>query len=64
MDRDLLLDHDEYFYCGDDVVDFSENIEGASPAPKQKDASNYDENYSSQEESDTCEQSAAEIQEA
>ena len=42
MNRDLLLDHDEYFYCGDDVVDFSENIEGASPAPKQKDASNYD----------------------
>ena len=48
----------------DDIVDFSENKEGASPAAHQKDDSNYDENYSSEEESDTCEQPAAEIQEA
>ena len=61
MNRDLILDHDEYFYCGDDIVDFSENKKGASPAAKQKDDSDYDENYSSEEESDTCEQPAAEI---
>ena len=34
MDRDLLLDHDESFYCGDDLVDSSEEEESASPAAK------------------------------
>ena len=33
-DRDLLLDHDESFYCGDDLVDSSEDEESASPAAK------------------------------
>ena len=64
MDRDLLLNHDESLYCGDDIVDFSENKVGTSPAAKQKDDSNFEENYSSEEKSDTCEQPAAEIQEA
>ena len=33
-DRDLLLDHDESFYCGDHLVDSSEEEESASHAAK------------------------------
>ena len=60
-DGDLLLDHDESFYCGDDS---SEDEESASPAGKRADNSNNYENYSSDEDSDAGEQPATEIQEA
>ena len=63
-DRDLLLHHDESFYCGHDLVDSSEDEESASPAAKRGDDGNYEENYSSDEESNAGEQPAAEIQEA
>ena len=32
MDRYLLLDHDEFFYCGDDLVDSSEDKESEATA--------------------------------
>ena len=63
-DRDLLLDHDESFYCRDDLVDSSEDEESALPAARRGDDGNYEENYSSDEENDAGEQPAAEIQEA
>ena len=60
-ERDLLLDHDESFYCGDDLIGSSENEESALPAAKR---GSYEETYSNDEESDAVEQPAAEIQEA
>ena len=63
-DRYLLLNHDESFYCGDGLVDSSEGEESASPAAKRGDNGNYEENYSSDEESAAGEQPAAGIQEA
>ena len=59
-----FLNHDESFYCADDLIDYSEDKESVSPAAKRGDDGNYQENYSSNEESDAGEQPAAEIQEA
>ena len=42
-DRDLLSDHDESFYCADDLVDSSEDEEFASSAAKRGDNGNYEE---------------------
>ena len=41
-DKDLLSDHNEPFYCGDDLVDSSEDEESTSPAAKRGDDGNYE----------------------
>ena len=64
-DRDLVFDHKESFYCGDDLVDSSEEEESALPAlclPAGDDG-NHQEIHSSNEESAADEQPAAETQE-